>query len=72
MDNRKCALCGYRVKTSKCLAYPKGIPERYMEGEKVHDTVQKDQQGTFTYDKDIRAWDIKDEDMLAFFEAQEE
>ena len=26
-----------------CPAYPNGIPERYLSGKSIHDTVQQDQ-----------------------------
>lgn len=34
----------------QCLAYPEGIPERYITAQELHDTVQEDQQGDFVFD----------------------
>ncbi len=43
----KCGVCKHfdSVKLS-CEAYPEGIPKRFLSGEKVHLTVQRDQTGT--------------------------
>ena len=33
-----------------CKAYPDGIPDKYAQGLKIHNSIQKDQQGDFIFD----------------------
>ena len=39
-----------------CLAYPDGIPDRIVDGEDLHSTVQPDQDGTLVYEQG--PWDL--------------
>ena len=39
-----------------CLAYPDGIPDRIVDGEDLHATVQPDQDGTLVYEQG--PWDM--------------
>lgn len=46
----KCALCQHfdRIEL-KCPAFPEGIPERFLTGESVHDSIASDQEGTIIF-----------------------
>lgn len=47
----KCSLCKhFDWGKCTCKAYPTYIPDAYVEGDKIHDTVQKDQEGDFVYE----------------------
>lgn len=47
----KCSFCKhFDWDTCTCKAYPTYIPDAYMEGDKIHETVQKDQEGDFVYE----------------------
>lgn len=39
-----------------CRAYPDGIPDRIVDGEDLHATVQPDQDGTLVYEQG--PWDL--------------
>lgn len=46
----KCAICKhFDIDNYNCSAYPDVIPDRFLSGNKVHTTIQLDQEGTDTF-----------------------
>ena len=46
----KCALCQHFDSVEmKCQAFPEGIPERFLSGENVHDSIARDQVGPIIF-----------------------
>lgn len=36
----------------KCMAYPNGIPEEFLTGEKNHDKIEPGQEGDFVFQEE--------------------
>lgn len=47
----KCSCCKhFNWDTCTCKAYPVYIPDAYVTGDEIHDTVQKNQKGDYVYE----------------------
>lgn len=42
---------GEKYQRYVCKAFPKGIPDEFVSGEKIHTEVIKGQKGNYTYEK---------------------
>lgn len=52
----KCSSCKhFNWENCTCKAYPEYIPDDYVEGNKVHDSVQRGQEGDFVYEPETQS-----------------